>query len=62
MSRLRAIVEQLESCGYECVAGKLELNTAFIELKEIAHCVEAIYAKEMTREELEDFKRDWSSL
>jgi tRNA G26 N,N-dimethylase Trm1 len=31
--RIEAIVKQLESCGYECVAGPLRLNTAFIELK-----------------------------
>lgn len=33
---LKAIVEQLESCGYECEGGPLELNTAFIALKELA--------------------------
>lgn len=36
MSKLKEIVEQLESCGYECVAGKLENNVAFIELKRLA--------------------------
>lgn len=32
---LCAIVEQLESCGFECEGGPLELNTAFIALKEM---------------------------
>lgn len=36
LNNLPAIVEQLEKCGYTCIAGKLELNTAFIRLKEIA--------------------------
>jgi hypothetical protein len=30
---LADIVQQLESCGYRCEAGPLELNIAFIELK-----------------------------
>lgn len=30
---LKEIVEQLESCNYECEAGPLENNVAFIELK-----------------------------
>ena len=33
---LVAIVEQLEGCEYECIAGPLRLNTAFIKLKEMA--------------------------
>lgn len=33
---LKEIVEQLESCGYECEAGKLEFNVAFIALKKMA--------------------------
>ena len=33
---LGEIVKQLESCGYECEAGFLENNTAFIALKELA--------------------------
>lgn len=33
---LTAIVEQLEKCKYECEAGPLRLNTAFITLKEMA--------------------------
>lgn len=33
---LRGIVSQLESCDYECEAGPLELNTAFLALKEMA--------------------------
>lgn len=34
---LLKIIEQLEWCGYECQGGPLEMNTAFIRLKEIAH-------------------------
>lgn len=34
--QLKAIVEKLKSCGYECVAGPLENNVAFIELEELA--------------------------
>lgn len=34
--KLKEIVEQLESCKYECQAGPLENNVAFIELKELA--------------------------
>lgn len=30
---LTDIVKQLEMCGYECEAGKLVMNVAFIELK-----------------------------
>ncbi|KAA0941611.1 hypothetical protein FQ087_20865 [Sporosarcina sp. ANT_H38] len=33
---LKEIVEQLQKCGFECEAGPLENNTAFIELKELA--------------------------
>lgn len=33
---LREIVTQLESCHYECEAGALENNVAFIRLKEIS--------------------------
>ncbi len=33
---LNEIVEQLERCGFECEAGPLENNTAFIALKELA--------------------------
>jgi hypothetical protein len=32
-SSLKEIVEQLELCGYECEAGVLVNNVAFIELK-----------------------------
>ena len=34
---LKEIVEQLELCGFECEAGPLENNVAFIELKEMAN-------------------------
>lgn len=34
---LQEIVEQLQSCNYECEAGALENNVAFIELRRIAH-------------------------
>lgn len=33
---LKEIVEQLEACGFECEAGPLENNTAFVELKKRA--------------------------
>jgi hypothetical protein len=33
---LKDIVEQLELCNYECEAGKLENNTAFVLLKELS--------------------------
>ncbi len=33
---LKEIVEQLEWCRFECEAGPLENNTAFIELKKLA--------------------------
>jgi hypothetical protein len=36
MNNLKEIVEQLESCEYECEGGPLEMNTAFIELKKAA--------------------------
>jgi hypothetical protein len=32
---LQEIIEQLESCNYECEAGRLENNVAFIELKKV---------------------------
>jgi len=34
-SALQMIVEQLESCEYECEAGPLENNTVFVALKEL---------------------------
>jgi hypothetical protein len=34
---LKEIVKQLESCGYECEAGPLRNNTAFIALKEASN-------------------------
>lgn len=37
---LKEIVEQLEWCKYECQAGPLENNTAFIALKELAESEE----------------------
>lgn len=33
---LKAIVEQLRSCGYVCEGGPLELNVAFLALAELA--------------------------
>lgn len=36
LDELRQIVEQLELCGYECQGVPLEMNTAFIRLKEAA--------------------------
>lgn len=37
---LKEIVEQLEKCEFECEAGSLENNTAFIELKKLAESEE----------------------
>lgn len=37
LTELQRIIDQLELCGYECQGGPLEMNTAFIRLKEIAH-------------------------
>jgi hypothetical protein len=34
---LKDIVNQLEACNYECEAGKLENNTAFVLLKELSN-------------------------
>jgi hypothetical protein len=33
---LPAIIKQLKACGFECEAGPLEMNTAFIELERLA--------------------------
>jgi hypothetical protein len=33
---LKAIVEQLQSCDYECIGGPLANNVAFIALTELA--------------------------
>jgi hypothetical protein len=33
---LKAIVEQLTSCGYECIGGPMINNVAFIALEELA--------------------------
>lgn len=43
---LKPIVEQLESCGYECVAGSLSKNVDFIKLKEMSEA-ETIVVKHM---------------
>jgi hypothetical protein len=37
MNKMKEIVEQLESCGFQCGAGKLTMNAAFIELKRLAN-------------------------
>ncbi len=39
-AELPEIIEQLESCNFECEAGPLELNMAFIRLKFIAKAKE----------------------
>ena len=33
---LKEIVAQLEACHYECQAGPLEMNVAFVNLKKMA--------------------------
>jgi hypothetical protein len=40
MNSLKEIVEQLKSCGYQCEAGDLEHNEAFIALVERAEAEE----------------------
>lgn len=52
---LKEIVEQLESCGFECVAGPLENNTAFIALKELAESEE----EKVLQEKADGAHRDW---
>ncbi|MED4411023.1 MULTISPECIES: hypothetical protein [Bacillus subtilis group] len=34
--KLSEIVDQLKACGFECEAGPLENNVAFVELEKIA--------------------------
>lgn len=34
---LKQIVDQLEACNFECEAGSLTTNSAFIELKELIY-------------------------
>jgi hypothetical protein len=38
--KLKEICEQLESCNFDCEAGSIKNNTAFIELKKIAQLEE----------------------
>lgn len=60
---LRTIVEQLEFCGYKDEIGhSLHMNSAFIALKKMTEAAEAIYAKDMTIEEIEAFKKEWAIL
>lgn len=47
---LLKIIEQLEWCGYECQGGPLEMNTAFVRLKEIAH--EDVFPAKLDRSKL----------
>lgn len=35
--KLKAIVEQLEWCGYECEGGPLHMNIEFMNLKKLAN-------------------------
>lgn len=35
--KIQEIVEQLEGCNYECEGGPLNMNIAFIKLKELAN-------------------------
>ncbi len=37
LDELRKIVDQLESCDYECIAGSLSMNADFVRLKELAY-------------------------
>lgn len=52
---LKEIVEQLEKCGFECEAGPLENNTAFVELKEPAELEEEKDLQEKADAALEDY-------
>src|SRR5688572_261964 len=57
-NNLPAIIAQLESCGYECQAGPLGNNTAFIELKEIAANKIPMTAKQL-KDYLDKSIRHW---
>lgn len=37
LDELREIVDQLELCGYECEGGTINMNKAFVRLKELAY-------------------------
>lgn len=37
LEELLEIVQQLERCGYECEGGPLNMNKAFVRLKELAY-------------------------
>jgi hypothetical protein len=50
---LAEIIEQLESCNYECEAGPLENNVAWQELKKVAYLYDL--PDEMTEDELDEF-------
>ncbi|WP_342512262.1 hypothetical protein MKY34_16785 [Sporosarcina sp. FSL K6-1522] len=52
---LRKIVKVLESCRYECEAGPLENNTAFIALKELAESEEDRILQEKADGALEEY-------
>lgn len=56
MEKLKSIIAQLKSCNYECVAGKLENNSAFIELEQIANPTKTI--AELTNEDAEEIGYD----
>jgi len=40
---LKECIRQLESCNFECEAGKLECNIAFKQLKDLVERVEEVY-------------------
>ena len=42
MMTLPEIITQLEACHFECEAGPLEMNIAFVELKQMAHNSESL--------------------
>lgn len=52
---LKEIVEQLEMCGFECEAGPLENNTAFVALKELVELEEERDIQERADAALEDY-------
>lgn len=61
--KLLEIVEQLRSCNYECQAGPLETNVAFVELERLAQIDASVEALLIGYEErLADYHEDVQTL
>lgn len=58
---LKEIIEQLESCNYECEGGPLVNNEAWIELKRMAEIgsLSATPIKTLSKEEEKDLSERW---